>query len=476
MKIFGKGAENPFYKKGFPQIKALKNKFDRFLFGDWFFPFCAAVAVLSWQTGAYWTYAVHIAVSVFAVILIYLLFFCETILPAVPIVAVLSYMLPGNFKLGGFGPYIPLAVWLTLIVAGFVYYFVKRKPAFQKSRLFWPTVVFGAAMFFAGLLSPWYFEGVNFLMILYLGLLYPFVTILLFNTARLTLEYVAKTILTAGAVILLEMLLYYAGVDAHGQYKAIHLGWGMSNNMATVFTMAIVASFYLSLTKGKADVYYAVAAFVFIVALLFTESRGCIFLLAAALPFIVGFYLCRSARGERGRRAAILLICTAVSLAASLIFIDEVASVFALLKEMGLKENGRTELYKEAWEVFKGRPIFGAGFAYPTQLIPMGPLYPVHNTILQFMASGGIVGVGACLYLFGSRYRLLYDAYEPKLIFFAILMLLFEIYGMVEMATFCPYAVFLTCVLFNALEQEHAAKGKGMIRRRKFLERKKWIF
>jgi O-antigen ligase len=138
---------------------------------------------------------------------------------------------------------------------------------------------------------------------------------------------------------------------------------------------------------------------------------------------------------------------------------------------VGLDENGRIPLYKEAAELFLNRPFFGVGYDYPTQLIARDPVYPAHNTVLQFMASGGIVGLCVCLYLFGSRYFMFYDAWKPRHAFFLIMMLLYDVYGLFELAMFLPYAVFLTCVIFNALEQEN-----GGAARRKLIERKKWIF
>ncbi|MDR1092871.1 MAG: hypothetical protein LBL66_01840, partial [Clostridiales bacterium] len=306
MKIFDTDAENTFYKKGFPQIKTVKTYIDRFMTGDWFFPFCGAFAFAAWTAGRYWPYALHTAVSLFALAIAYTLFFGQSTAPAVPVIAMTVYMLPLGFKYEDAKGFAWLGLWLVPIVAGFVWFFIKHKPKFKKSRIFWPTVAFAAAMPLSGLRSPWYTGSVNLTIIFYFMLMYPFVAVLLFNTSKLTLEYVAKTIVTAGAVVVLEMIVYYAGAEdfqATFSGKQLGLGWGISNDVSVVVMMAVPAAFYLALGAGKADAAYLAAAFVFLFATAFTMSRGCILLLAAALPFLIWAYLAQSAPETRKRRA-----------------------------------------------------------------------------------------------------------------------------------------------------------------------------
>ena len=448
------------------KLSEIKARIDRFLFGNWFFIFCAALSFSAWTLGAFWLPAVHIVISAFAVIIIYLLFFCDDISPVIPLLAVLIFVLPGeNFaynrddeNLRGVMAYAWHAVWLLFIIAGVVYYFVKRKPKFKKSRLFWPTVVFSAVMPLSGLFSGYYTGTMNITMFLFMMLMYPAAAILLFNLCgKVTLEYFAKSVLAAGAVLFLETCVFFI---AHpgvltDPYEWVVLGWGMSNNIAVILAMAVPAAFYLAL-NGKADVYYLAAAFVLSIGVALTKARGAILLLAAAYPFMIFFYLKQSPKEMRKRRAIILSCCAAAALTVALIFIRQLWGIVEKFKEMGLSNNGRFEIWLEALNVFAKHPVFGAGFAYPSQAVENNPFYTAHNTLLQFLASCGIVGLLACLYLFVSRYLLFFKAWKPHHVFFLIMMLGYEIYGMVDISPFLPYALFLTCVLFNSLEQSCA--------------------
>jgi hypothetical protein len=68
---------------------------------------------------------------------------------------------------------------------------------------------------------------------------------------------------------------------------------------------------------------------------------------------------------------------------------------------------------------------------------------------------------------------LFYGAWKPRHVFFLIAMLLFDIYALFELAMFLPYVVFLTCVIFNALEQDN---GDGEWRKMVEWKWRKWRF
>lgn len=185
-------------------------------------------------------------------------------------------------------------------------------------------------------------------------------------------------------------------------------GWGMYNNVGCILAMCVTAPLYLALKKKHGSAY-AVLSFILYLALLFTQSRSSI--LFGTAVFIAGIVIMLVKSEGKARRSLFFVILAVLAVVAALVTAafcipalrEKVIGLFGSLFNMKLNDNGRFDIYDTAIEQFKQAPVFGVGFYQCTaqrwgNLSPDAFLPPrYHSTILQLLASGGIVALACYL-------------------------------------------------------------------------------
>ncbi len=189
-------------------------------------------------------------------------------------------------------------------------------------------------------------------------------------------------------------------------------GWGVYNNVGGMMAMLMPAPFYFACVRKKGWAYLLLAD-VFLGGVFLTQSRGA--MLAGGLVYVTCcvFTVIYTPKERRIENLLVLsLLLVAIGVIAIAIFLQPENSIMWSTIATGMYGNGRLNIYKAGWEQFLDAPILGKGFYAPFEdrekyfsilfehqygwenigdsyFIP--PRY--HNTIVQLLASGGLVAL-----------------------------------------------------------------------------------
>ena len=220
------------------------------------------------------------------------------------------------------------------------------------------------------------------------------------------LDYFAYLLTFIGLALAIEVIAMYvhAGVD-HESFSRSHLisGWGVYNNVAGVMCMCVPAPIYLIIKKNKGCIYAILFNIIYLFTLL-TQSRNG--MIMSTLLYITGLAIILA--NTTGKKRISNIIVFGLSFLITLfVFVfqkEYILNIFNDIVEIGLESNGRIGLYEGGFSAFMQKPIFGTGFydfehsksVYFESTSFLAPRY--HNTIIQLLASTGILGFIAYFY------------------------------------------------------------------------------
>lgn len=430
--------------------------FDAFLYKPAYLFLCAGLTILSNLCGAeFFTY------SCFVFIVLYLCFFGRDLLPTLPLF-ICSYIAPSRnsnpgrneasmFSLEGGGLY--LIILAALLVIGLTYRIARDKELGRMNfikckRILLPGMLaLGGAYLLSGLfseqLSKVGWNNVLFAFIQTAAIILPYLLI----TATVKWEeapagYLAWTGMCVGYVLLAELGFIYVryGIISGGiiNRDLIYTGWGHYNNMGALLAMMIPFPFFLT-GKGKHTSVFYISGLLFLAGVLFTCSRGSI--LCGVVTYLAS-YIISLLHSRRARANAFIHICTGLGiLVFFLIFHDDLLRLFSALLGFRLDPSGRDEGYIGGLKQFWADPIFGATF-YPVDYLLYSwstsqefvAFFPArwHNTIIQILASCGIVGMVAYIYHRFQTIRLFFKNFSGAKMFAFVSMMTLLLTSMVD--------------------------------------------
>ena len=363
-------------------------------------------------------------VMIFAVaaLVIYVCFFGDDLLPLMPLSA-FCYIAPsvGNNPgrnettiFSGTWGIVLVAVAAVAAVSIIIRVIRDRKQYKEKKyRLLSGMLILSVAYFLGGIFRDGYSEVASrnliftLLQVLSLCLLY-----LLFSGGvrweNAPKNYFAWIGFSAGLVLVLEIFNIYLQaevvVDGVINRGNIYTGWGIHNNMGGMLAMMIPFAFYLACRNGRGWVGTLTGG-ILLIGVVLSCSRnailtsGCIFALCTLLML---FY-----SKKRKRDLIAIGIMAGVAAVLLLIFAKKLLHLYSDLLSMGLSPNSRDSIYSKGIELFKMYPLFGGAFFAPEGYQPwtwaltegFTSFFPArwHNTVVQMLASCGIVGMGAYL-------------------------------------------------------------------------------
>lgn len=220
-------------------------------------------------------------------------------------------------------------------------------------------------------------------------------------------DYFAWVGFSAGCLLVCEIIWIYCSgsVVADGiidRYN-IYTGWGIHNNIGGMLTMMIPFAFYLA-TRYRKGWIGTVAGSAFLIGVIMTCSRSSI--LTGTATFIACCILMLSyARNRKSNSIALICVLVILTLVITL-FHRQLLHLFSKLLQHGMDPSYRDIFFLEGLKLFLEYPLFGCSFFSPGYT-PWGwstvegftAFFPPrwHNTLIQLMASCGIVGTGAYL-------------------------------------------------------------------------------
>ncbi len=227
------------------------------------------------------------------------------------------------------------------------------------------------------------------------------------------IKYVAKTGTALALLICLQLLIKVIGCAIDGtlfvegthqiSVSAMHLGWGVANNVGAKLVMLVPFIIYLAITEKYTAVYFWIAVVATVAASL-TMSRNAI--LCAVFIWIAALVLLLIYTKNKKQLYISLGVAAGVLIVLAIIFRQHLIELYGRIFDAGLvtddgdfADNGRFAIWQRGLELFAKNPIFGTGFFTPaysadhTFVVVYDNMY--HNVIIQMLATCGILGVVA---------------------------------------------------------------------------------
>ncbi len=473
----------------FPKLENLKcTRFLRAFFRSPYYPFLVAALMAVSELCA-------LEIPVYYIYLLFgilCVFFCEDTLGVLPI-ACCGYMTfsaknnPGRFpETTAFAdPKVMLALVVMLILAAIVLLgrlvqciLLGRRGA---PRLFFGFLVLGAAYMVAGAFSGVYASdtllyGIVQILSLSFFYFYFYFTVDWEKTDKRYI-FIVFTAIAAGLLAEIVGMYFQSGIlTAENPHRSmLYTGWGIYNNVGGVMAMCMPAPFYFTLKAKKNGWLFTLLGCLYMLGVILTQSRSAI--LCGGMVFVAAavIVLVKTRGKDRVISASLFGVLAAALIVAVILLRSNISSLFTSLFSMDLSDNGRFEIYRNCFAAFREAPVFGMGFyhtpgvvmtndgvmqhvVFPNTSIDLGFIPPrAHNTILQLLASGGIVALIAYLFHRGQTLFLFFrrPTTEKTVIFLCIAALLLASLLDCHFFNFGPGLLY-SCLLISAEGSDRA--------------------
>jgi len=366
--------------------------------------------------------------SAFVLVAVYLCLLGEDLLPLMPI-AIFCYITPSRDNNPGRNPqsiFYPEHGGAVLIALAAIFVVclifrlatdeeIGRKAFFaEKRRLLGGMLILGAAYLLSGIGLENYGEvaGKN-LLFAFIQFASVFAFYYLFTGTvkweNAPKNYLAWIGMCVGFIVLAQLAENYAcgrlfetvnGKLTVNRYN-MATGWGMHNNIGGMMAMGIPFCFYLA-CKEKRGWIYNLLAIVLMVGVVASFSRSSMLMGGIAFAIGAGVLLVRY---DKGRKNLLIYGIAAVfAVAAVVVFWDKIMTLAGKFIENDLfQSSDRDTLIGKGWKEFLAHPVFGCSF-FPrvhvwdwAELEAFSSFFPPrwHNTVIQLLASAGVVGLAA---------------------------------------------------------------------------------
>lgn len=219
-------------------------------------------------------------------------------------------------------------------------------------------------------------------------------------------DYLAWVGMCAGFVVMPQLAENYLSgrIFMDGTHtidrELIYAGWGMHNNIGGMMTFMLPFPFYLACTRKKGWVYHLLGI-ILLFGVLLSCSRGSI-MVALAINCVCVVRVMRI-REQRKQNLWVSGVVYTLALVFCIVCFDKLMKVFDLFMEEIFIMSERDNLVGYGTKQFLAHPLFGGSFFPQGEYVPwdwstseaFSSFFPPrwHNTIIQVLASCGIVGI-----------------------------------------------------------------------------------
>lgn len=418
---------------------------ERFLHTKWYLLVLSLLTVVVWATKT----EAAVLPYLLGVLLLELILFKD----AMPTAAILlnALFMIGNGYDNWTMETIPLYVYLApvVIIFGMLIHVIRFKQRFFQGKL-----LPGILIMIAGVVGATFnasFLNFNYFFYMVVGFFYAFVYFVYVGSFEGDhTEYLMTLFFLLGLVVAAEVFLYYSRVEdvmAFLETGTIHLGWGVSNYVATYLVMLIPATFYF-VKKSQYGVFLVFVAIFQIIALLFTSSKAGTISFFFTLPMLIAYLLVEKKWQKTVFNVAFLAAAIAIVYTPLRAFVDTMA---LRLWGEGLDPAGRIEIWQAGWDMFREFPLFGGGiFAKYDTVFRM-----YHNTFLHVAATMGLVGLAGLIHQLWVQFTVLWKKLDRKSIIFTIGLLGAHAHGMVDNIYLMPQFMIVIVIVVAVYESKN---------------------
>ena len=355
----------------------------------------------------------------------------------------------------------------------FVYFLVRNgKHKFKLGKMFFPLLAVAYALLLGGvgtLVKQDFIRALPDYAMLGLGV--PAVYILYNHYLKRDDKrdvplYFSKTMMYLGLVMSFQLITVIAQskVPVSEWYNVIwDVGWANRNGLATYMIFTAGMTMYLSTRYRQGWIYIALGIFQY-VCLVLTFSRGGI-IFGIISGFIALIFTIIKAPNKKLHFFYIGLVILGV-LIIYLCLMKQINTMFMALIDRGSGTSGRSNLYKEAWELFKAHPLFGVGKGYLGSLTRPSAIgiYWFHSTVFQIIACMGIMGIAAYAYFYAVRLKILFKNIKNSFNLFCLAVMIgFEGYSLINTGTFVAYPCMALIIVMTLLLERTQKDFSGFV-------------
>ena len=267
-------------------------------------------------------------------------------------------------------------------------------------------------------------------------------------------KYLLQLMVILGTLISLEVLIFYLRVDdilAAISSKALNLGWGLSNFIATYLIIFIPAAFYFAKETKKPILFLLLIGFQSSM-LLMTLSRGGI-LAFGVMAILLLVYLFKSKTWKTFLIQGIVILLGLGFLA--YFNWDICTAIWGRFVSSGLDDSGRLQIYADAIGKFLKHPLFGNGILVRYE--DLGEFRMYHNTILHTLASFGLVGLAGLIVQLVTTFKIILTKKTSERWVLAIAICGAHLHGMVDNVYYMPQFMILIFIMIAIIENANKA-------------------
>lgn len=449
-------------------MSTIKERLSSF-FDGYLYPPCLALVVFICHTLS----LEYVALSVIFICIAISLALCKDIRAIIPSICYtifsVSYKTYLSGALGSVSFLILVILCLCLFFGFTIAHFIINKKLslikkLPKSLLFWGIIALSGSFLLNGFFNFKGYQAINITFALLLVVFLAFVYALFYtglSARKDSLEYLIYVLYVASIILVAQMIVLLARdamlVDGQIIKESLIVGWGSWNNIGGMLAMLLPVHFYYASTKKHGYIFYATALLTYI-AIVFTLSRASL-LFATIISVICVIIIC--IKGENVKSNRIITACLAfVGLVGIIVMWDKISTVLSSYLNQGFSDNGRLGLFKHGFENFLSHPIFGGGFGSCAEDFFGHGIEPnrYHNTIIELIATCGIVGLGA--YIF-HRYQTIKLFWKRKsqmsVIFLGISVLTLLLTSLLDNHFFNLYPTMYYAIILCVIEKDTLA-------------------
>lgn len=320
-------------------------------------------------------------------------------------------------------------ILVSFIIAHFIIY---RKNvhlrSFKDSKLFLGFIIFSASVLLNGCLN---FDEYTSKNIIYALILVSSTAVIFFlftinlNKNKDLVEYLLYVLFLISVLLTLELFLSFINqiqiVDGQIIKESVKVGWGMWNNIGGLMAFLLPVHFYFASTVKKIGPLFYFSGVLSFAAIILTLSRSS--LLFGGLTLLICVVLtCFTGVNKRLNRIFTISLFV-LGIVGIFILWGKISSVLGDYLARGLDDNGRFEMYLHGLKNFLSNPIFGGGFysSYETDYMFIHFLpYRYHNTLIQMIATTGIIGFSSYIFHRYQTVRLLLSNKRLSTVYIAL--------------------------------------------------------
>lgn len=454
--------------------KTLKSKLnnirDKILYNPLYIILIGFITFITWyfQKSA-------IGISVLLLISAVVILLTRDILPVMPNLLFCIYCVCSEDIMRSKRDWITMSVAVVILVIAIIAHMCIYHIKFKKLSLAVPLSLVSISLFLGGIgtISPKdYMHGMVY--ILTLGVLmlflYTFISLYLAPPEHIdSRRYLCHTLTVLGILVLAQAAVAIIQVHPTSisdiMRQLLYVGWGNRNSIGITILICMSASFYLAFTDKKFAIVHYILPFIFYVLLVVMFARAALMAGTILLAVMIVYSYIKG----KNRSALTYTICIFAILIATYVLLRSKEVLQIIDKGINLLLHGgstnRDNIYREGIQLFFQHPIFGVGIGYVGNIydMPTFGMYWFHNTLLQEMASLGVVGVIAYSIYYIQRGVIMFANTTPFNMLISFSILAFELNSLLEAGSFTPFPFIFIIIFITAFMEFNNKKTSNYL-------------